>query len=93
MENVVMMGADRYDSEEDKSAAEKQGIPKIGIGKNCKIINSIIDKNARIGDNVVLAPDGKPDNWESGDLYVRDGVLIVTKNAIVPSGTNVNKLL
>ena len=87
LENVVMMGADVFESEADKQISMECGIPKLGIGKNCRIKNAIIDKNARIGDNVELCPDGKPDCWESGDLFVRDGVLIVTKNAIIPSGT------
>ena len=89
LENVVMMGADVFESDADKQASFESGIPKFGIGKNCRIKNAIIDKNARIGDNVELCPDGKPDCWESGDLYVRDGVLIVTKNAIIPDGTKV----
>ena len=87
LENVVMMGADVFESEFEKLAAAEKGLPKLGIGKNCRIKNAIIDKNARIGDNVELCPDGKASGWESGDLYVRDGVLIVTKNAVVPSGT------
>ena len=87
LENVVMMGADIFESEIDKQISIDKGLPKIGIGQNCKIKNAIIDKNARIGDNVELCPDGKPDCWESGDLFVRDNVLIVTKNAIIPSGT------
>ncbi len=89
LENVVMMGADAFESDHDKQISLESGLPKIGIGKNCKIKNAIIDKNARIGDNVELSPDGKPDCWESGDLYVRDGVLIVTKNAVIPNGTKV----
>ncbi len=89
LDNVVMMGADVFQSEEEKLADDKQGIPRIGIGKNCKIKNAIIDKNARIGDNVELSPEGKPDQWEEGSLYVRDGVIIVMKNGIVPSNTKI----
>lgn len=89
LENVVMMGADSYESDAEKLEADRAGKPRLGIGKNCKIKNAIIDKNARIGDNVELSPDGKPDRWESGDLYVRDGVIIVTKNGVIPSNTKV----
>jgi glucose-1-phosphate adenylyltransferase len=66
--------------------AARHSLP-LGIGRNCKIRNAIIDKNARIGDNVVLDPAGKPDQWQEGSVYVRDGVLIVTKKGVVPSGT------
>lgn len=89
LENVVMMGADQFESDAQKSLAESEGLPKLGLGKNCVIKNAIIDKNARIGDNVVLSPEGKPDKWEEGDLYVRDGVLIVMKNGVVPSNTHI----
>lgn len=82
-ENVVMMGADWMESAED--AAEHE-LP-LGLGKNCRIRNAIIDKNARIGDNVTLDPAGKPDKWQEGSIFVRDGVLIVMKNGVVPNGT------
>ncbi len=87
LKNVVMMGADYYESEGERAASLSAGIPTIGIGRECAIENAIIDKNARIGDCCVLNPYGKPDKWESEGLYVRDGVLIVTKNAVIKSGT------
>ena len=81
LENVVMMGADAYDFDNRKTT-------KIGIGKNCKIKNAIIDKNASIGDNCVLSPEGKPDKWDEIEgLYVRDNVLVVTKDAKIPANT------
>ena len=89
IKNVVMMGADKYETDEEIAIAKANGMPLIGIGQNCKIENAIIDKNARIGDNCVLNPDGKPDKWEAEGLYVRDGVLIVTKDAVIPSGTKI----
>ncbi len=84
LKNVVMMGADEYESGESIN-----GEPAMGIGKNCKIENAIIDKNAKIGDDCVLNPYGKPDKWEAEGLYVRDGVLIVTKSAVIKSGTKI----
>lgn len=82
MKNVIMMGADMYDFHSRNNA------PRLGIGKNCHMENAIIDKNASIGDNCWLSPDGKPDKWESEGLYVRDGILIVTKNAVIPANTH-----
>ena len=88
LENVVMMGADEYElSDELRADHRPAGLPPLGVGKNCHIRNAIIDKNARIGNNVRLSPDGKPDMWEQGALFVRDGVIIVTKNGIVPDNT------
>lgn len=84
LENVVMMGADYS---ERYSASAVGDIPGLGVGRNCVIRNAIIDKNARIGDNVVLTPDGKPDMYEAMGVMVRDGVLVVFKNAVIPNGT------
>jgi glucose-1-phosphate adenylyltransferase len=59
----------------------------MGIGKNVRIENAIIDKNARIGDDVVISPAGKPDSVDHPLYYVRDGIVIIPKNAVIPSGT------
>ena len=61
--------------------------PSAGVGNNCVIVRSIIDKNARIGDNVILNPEGKEDGQYPHGITVRDGILIVSKDAIVPSNT------
>ncbi len=89
LDNVVMMGADYFESEDNRRENRNRKRPDIGIGKNCKIRNAIIDKNARIGDDVELSPEGKPDLYQNGDIYVRDGVLIVLKDGVVPSGTKI----
>ncbi len=58
MENVVMMGADFFETPEERESNLAQGIPDIGIGRGAVIKNAIIDKNARIGANVRLTPEG-----------------------------------
>lgn len=87
LRNVVMMGCDFFESDEDRAHNKAHGLPDAGVGRNVHIEQAIIDKNARIGDNVKLSPKGKPDLWEQGDVFVRDGVLIVNKNGVVPDGT------
>jgi glucose-1-phosphate adenylyltransferase len=77
------MGADYYEQ------TPEPGQTPLGIGRDCYIKNAIIDKNARIGDGVYLSPEGKKDG-ETTDLYtVQDGVIVVRKNAEIPSGTKV----
>jgi glucose-1-phosphate adenylyltransferase len=66
---------------------EREGKPRIGIGANCKIENTIIDKNARIGNNVVISPAGKPDKLDHELYYIRDGIVIIPKGALIPHGT------
>jgi len=86
LENVVMMGADFMESPEDRAKNRELGRPHVGVGRNCMIRNAIIDKNARIGHNVVLKPDGKEEHWTDGGIYVRDGIVCVTKGSTVPDG-------
>ncbi len=86
-DNVIMMGADFFETTEEKEDCRKDGTPKIGIGKNCDIRRAIIDKNARIGNNVRISPDGKPDGWEGNNINLRDGIIIVNKNAVIPNNT------
>ena len=87
LENTVMMGSDFFESEEELKSNRESGVPDIGIGENTIVRTSIIDKNARIGKNVVLDPAGKPENFESKGIYIRDGVLVVPKNAVIPDNT------
>jgi glucose-1-phosphate adenylyltransferase len=82
--NSIMMGADFYDA--NTQPTDKR-LPELGLGRNCVIDHAIIDKNARIGDNVVITPEGKAENTDGENFYVRDGIVIVPKNAAIPSGT------
>ncbi|MBL9216181.1 MAG: glucose-1-phosphate adenylyltransferase [Opitutaceae bacterium] len=86
LEDVVMMGADYYQTEKEVQADRALGRPPIGVGRNCRIRRAIIDKNARIGDGVTLSPEGKPDGNYAHDVVIRDGILCVTKGAVIPSG-------
>ncbi len=87
LNRVVMMGCDYYESSASIMEHELVGRPRIGIGKNTKVQNAIIDKNARIGDNVVISPDGKPSEVDHPLYYIRDGIVIIPKNGVIPHGT------
>jgi glucose-1-phosphate adenylyltransferase len=80
--NSVVMGADYYELSSDRTAEK---IP-IGIGRNCVIDRAIIDKNARIADGVVITPEGKPENFDAENYYIRDGIVVIPKNATIPAG-------
>ncbi|MHB9132370.1 MAG: glucose-1-phosphate adenylyltransferase [Armatimonadota bacterium] len=87
LNEVVMLGQDKYETPVERE--ENAGVPARGIGANCQINRAIIDKNARIGDGVVISSHArKPD--EDGDCYyVRDGVVIIPKNAVVADGRHI----
>lgn len=91
LKEVVMLGTDFYDEEQPlpEETVEGDMFPPLGIGKHSKIERAIIDKNVRIGDSVIIR--AKPDVKDfKGDTYwVRDGVTIIPKGAIIPSGTEI----
>jgi glucose-1-phosphate adenylyltransferase len=80
--NSIVMGADYF--EQDRQAGAKG--PAIGIGRNCVIDRAIIDKNARIADGAVITPEGKPADFDGDNYFIRDGIVIVPKNAVIPAG-------
>ncbi len=84
---TVIMGADYYESAESIAAHAAAGRPRIGIGHNTRIDTAIVDKNARIGDNCVITPQGKPSKVDHPLYYIRDGIVIIPKNAVIPHGT------
>jgi glucose-1-phosphate adenylyltransferase len=87
LNRVIILGCDFYESEESISKFEREGKPRIGIGANCKIENAIIDKNARIGNNVTISPAGKPENVDHELYHIRDGIVVISKSAVIPHGT------
>jgi len=86
LNRVILLGSDYYESLESIIEHEKAGQPRIGIGSNCRIENTIVDKNARIGNNVVISPAGKPEKVDHLNYYIRDGIVIIPKNGVIPHG-------
>ncbi|WP_147634906.1 glucose-1-phosphate adenylyltransferase [Treponema pectinovorum] len=88
LDGVITMGADFYQGEDEKAENARTGKPNIGIGKNCKIAKTIIDKNASVGDDCQINVSGK--TYEDGDhgmFYAADGIIVIRKGAVIPSGT------
>src|SRR5436309_8976777 len=79
--NSIVMGADYFELGQTDSSQ-----PRIGVGRNCVIDRAIIDKNARISDGVVITPEGKPSNLDRDNYFIRDGIVVILKNAVIPAG-------
>ncbi len=80
--NSIVMGADYFESDRPADPAR----PGLGIGRNCVIDRAIIDKNARIADGVVITPEGKPQDFDGENYFIRDGIVVVPKDSVIPSG-------
>jgi glucose-1-phosphate adenylyltransferase len=85
---VICMGADYYESEQQKQENAAARLPSIGIGKGAVIKGAIIDKNARIGDGCRIGIDNlnRHDGQYDG-YHIIDGIIIIPKNAILYPGT------
>ncbi|EOY05590.1 ADP glucose pyrophosphorylase large subunit 1 isoform 6 [Theobroma cacao] len=79
LEDTVMLGADFYETGEEKVALLAEGGVPVGIGENTKIKDCIIDKNARIGKNVVIAnSEGVQEADRSSEgFYIRSGITVL----------------
>lgn len=87
--NSYIMGADYYQSTETIVENESKGIPNIGVGKYCYIEKAILDKNCKIGNNVRIIggkhlPDGEFDTY-----CVKDGIVVIKKDATIKDGTHI----
>ncbi len=89
IEGSILMGSDYYQSIEDMRAELKAGTPRLGVGENTIIRRAIIDKNTRIGANVRLLNEAGVENadGDGGNYFIRDRIIIVPKNAVIPDGT------
>jgi glucose-1-phosphate adenylyltransferase len=79
--NSIVMGADYFELSQSDSSQ-----PPMGIGRNCVIDRTIIDKNARIADGAVISPEGKPPNLDADNYFIREGIVVIPKNAVIPAG-------
>lgn len=89
IESSFVMGADYYQTIDDMRADQERDFPRVGIGEGAVIKRAIIDKNARIGKGARLVNEGGvvEANGERGSYFIRDGIIMVPKNAVIKDGT------
>ncbi|MEM6253237.1 MAG: glucose-1-phosphate adenylyltransferase [Cyanobacteria bacterium P01_D01_bin.156] len=88
IQNALLMGSDYYESSLEGQQHLTRGKIPVGIGESTVIRNAIIDKNARIGSNVKILNKEDIQEAEREDLgfYIRSGIVVVLKNAVIPDG-------
>jgi glucose-1-phosphate adenylyltransferase len=82
IEKSIILGADYYESE-----TRPEFPTPIGIGAGSRITNAIIDHNAHIGSNVFIKGSRKLKDYEGDGYSIRDGIVVVHKNGVIPDGT------
>lgn len=81
-----LMGSDFYETLNDIEQANEDGIPALGVGERCYIRNAILDKNVRIGNDVRINGGDHLSNTDHPLYTVKDGIVVIKKGAILPSG-------
>ncbi len=84
--SCYLMGSDYYQTVNQMADSVERGIPKIGIGERCYLRNCIVDKDAKIGDDVSI---NGGDHLVPGDhtaYTVKDGIVVIKKGAVIPNG-------
>ncbi|KAI3962890.1 hypothetical protein MKW92_026897, partial [Papaver armeniacum] len=91
LQDTMMMGADEYQTESEIAALLADGKVPVGVGQNTKIRNCIIDKNARIGTDVVIANKSGVEEADrpNDGFYIRSGITVILKNATIKDGMEI----
>jgi glucose-1-phosphate adenylyltransferase len=87
LRRVVMMGADLYETEDQKAENRRLGRPHVGIGEDTHIERAIIDQNARIGQGVTIRSHEGEEDQDGEHSAIRDGIVVIPKRAVIPDGT------
>jgi glucose-1-phosphate adenylyltransferase len=87
IKHSIIMGADHFETLEQLEENTAKKAPNIGIGNHCTIINAIIDKDVRIGDNVSIINAHNLQEKDDENYHIRDGIIVVPKGAWIRSGT------
>ena len=89
IKSCYIMGSDSYETLVEIAHNYERGIPKIGIGDNCELTNVIMDKDCRIGNNVIIRGGAHLADSDHSLYTVKDGIVVVKKGAIIPDGYQV----
>ena len=83
------MGADYFESAEERALLRERGGIPLGVGEGTTVKTAILDKNARIDSNVTIINKDRVEEADRADqgFYIRNGIVVVVKNATIPDGT------
>jgi glucose-1-phosphate adenylyltransferase len=88
LQETMVMGADFFESTEDRMALQERGGIPLGIGRGTTVKRAILDKNVRIGSNVSIINKDRIEEADRPELnfYIRNGIVVVVKNGTIPDG-------
>lgn len=86
IKNTYMIGGNSYQDMQELDKDHKEGIPPVGVGDRCYINNTIIDKDARIGNDVVINGGAHLEDTEQDAYVIREGVVVIKRGTVIPDG-------
>jgi glucose-1-phosphate adenylyltransferase len=89
LRDTILMGSDFFETQHEILEEDAMGIPHMSVGRGSRIERAIIDKNVHIGEGVVIADKTGAPDFDGPNYYVRDGIVIIPKNAVIPAGTKI----
>ncbi len=87
IDHTILMGIDYYQTLKDLDENPEQKL--LGIGDNCVLRNTIVDKNVRVGDNCTIIGSDQLEDSETDHYCIREGIIIVKKGASIPDNTKI----
>src|SRR5262249_19308847 len=87
LRDTVMIGADRFEADAERTQNRQDGRPDIGVGDGSVIERAIIDKDCRIGREVHLVNRRNLQDADGSNYVIREGIIVIPKGAVVPDGT------
>ena len=89
LQDSLVMGSDFFESAEERLALRNGGGIPLGVGQGTTVKRAILDKNARIGNNVAIVNKDRVEESDRPDqgFYIRNGIVVVVKNASISDGT------
>jgi glucose-1-phosphate adenylyltransferase len=87
LDGALVMGNDHYETETERAASLARGIPPLGIGAGTVVRGAILDKDVRVGRDVQIVNERGLTEHDGSNFYVRDGIVIIPKQAVVPDGS------
>jgi glucose-1-phosphate adenylyltransferase len=89
LQDTLVMGADYYESMDERLLLRERGGIPIGVGKGTTVKRAILDKNVRIGDNVTIVNKDRIEEADRPELdfYIRNGIVVIVKNGTIADGS------
>ncbi len=84
--SCYIMGNDFYETIDEINHQQERQMPKLGIGDNCELENVIVDKDCRIGNNVIIKGGNHIENSDHPLFSIKDGIIVIKKGAVINDG-------